>query len=236
MCITTIANLMQFVSKMTIRLFVALLLLPLIVGTQYSIVGPNGGNNDDLQQFIVKDSCNSPYNAIPNRNGACTGRRSYVAVCLGPTSTGAYNGLPNSGSVFIVESRMRKNRTCVDTGNGFGIYMLPDELVSFVTINDYKNFSLLISMTSQAPFDNYMGLYFVNYATNLLEPVNVTYSTIGNKTNAANAAGISVFQLYFRADDNATTGEPQTTLFNAYFQVNALHKLTVYCALSFLGG
>ena len=114
--------------------------------------------------------------------------------------------------------------------------LLPDELVSFITVDSYRHFSLTISMNSYAPFDNYIALYFANYNTQILEPVNVTFSTIGGRNNTANASGITNLQFYYRSDDNSTDGEPQITYFNAYVDVHALHKLTVYSSVSFRDG
>ena len=73
---------------------------------------------------------------------------------------------------------------------------------------------------SSAPSDNVLQLYFVNQNTNMLEPVTVTFYTIGGEDNIVSASGISVFYFYFRADD-MPNGQPQDTIFTAFFQVKA---------------
>ena len=212
------------------RILAIYLMFHCVIAANYTIQ-PMFSDINSFGPYLVKNYCNS-IDEYSSNNGMCTGKTSYVAGCVGPGTSGSDNGLPNYAYTLVTQSRTVKNKTCVDVGYGRGIYLLPDELISFITIDDYQNFSLTIRMNADAAGDNFMGLYFVNYNSNILEPVNVTFYTIGGVNNTATASGISVLQMYFRSDDNITGGylQIQETYFNAYIQVHALHKLTVYSA------
>ena len=215
------------------RILAIYLMFRCVIAANYTI-NPIVNNNFDIASYLVRNYCNS---LGGSNDGMCTGKTSYVAGCVGPGTSGSDNGLPNYAYTVVTQSRTVKNKTCIDTGNGNGIYLLPDELVSFITIDDYQDFSLTITSSAPDPFDNYIGLYFINYISNLLEPVNVTFYTIGGVDHTASASGISVLQMYYRSDDNITDGlHSQTTYFDAYIRVHALHKLTVYSTIVILPG
>ena len=179
-----------------------------------------------IAKYALTDYC-TQHNKQQSNNGVCFGKNANIDVCGGPGTSGSYNGLPNSAGSFTTQFRTVNNKTCVDGDGNVGIYLLPNELTSSIPVNVYKNFSLTLSAGSNTPSDNLFNLYFVNQQTNMLEPVNVTFYTIGGENNKVKTSGISVF--YFRADD-LPNGQPQNTLFSAFFQVQALNKLTVYSA------
>ena len=214
---------------MAFILFVIIVLFELVTAQQY-VISPSLGRDYDLkQQFGIKNYC---FATIRRSGAVCTGKHSYFAGCSGLMTSGSDNNLPNSATFQVAESRTSRNKTCIDAGSD--TILLPDSQVPSIDINEYRQFSLYVSGGSSSPMDNYIGVYFVNYITKLFEPVNVTFSTTGG--NKVNASGVSSFFFYFRSDDNSTTGQPQDTIFDVYFEVQALHKLTVYSAGTFVEG
>ena len=212
---------------------VAFLTICVATAAQYTL-GPYLSDPYTIAKYALKNYC-TQHNKQKSNDGFCIGKNAYIDVCGGPGTGGSYNGLPNSAGSLTTQFRTVKNKTCVDGSGDVGIYLLPNELTSSISVNAYRNFSLTVTSGSNAPSDNVFQLYFVNQKTNMLEPVNVTFYTIGGENNIASASGISVFYFYFRADD-LPNGNPQITLFSAFFQVQALNKLTVYSAGTYTQG